>query len=89
MQEILKGRGQLEDWQAPHGKHEVDYHFEIVTEIVERQGFPPVAGRRRSKGNIVSTVGDRLPEGEYRLYAEDGEVLKVKNLGFVWAILSS
>lgn len=89
MRETLEGRGQLEAWVNPVQKHEVDYHFEITTDIVERPGFPKVAARKHAHGTVISTVGKSFAEGEYRLFAQDGEILKVKNLGLAWTILAS
>jgi hypothetical protein len=87
--EILEGSGQLERWDRPEKRHPVRYRFTTTSEILEKPGFPRVVVARHSSGDIVSDVGEHFPEGEYRLFAEDGEVLKVKNLGIVWAILAS
>lgn len=86
----LRGRGQLEAWERPGRKYEVNYEFEIDTEVVERKGFPRVATRRHVRGTVVSVPGGQFPEGDYRLYAADGEVLKVQNVGLgMWVIAPS
>jgi hypothetical protein len=89
LEEIIEGVGQLEQWEHAETKHEVRYRFRITTEVIEKPGFPSVAGRQHSQGTVNSTRGETFPEGEYRLYAED-EILKVKNLGMgLWVILAS
>jgi hypothetical protein len=88
MQEEVEGVGQLEKWEHPDKKHEVQYQFRISTEIIARPGFPPMT-ERRSKGTVQSVAGELLPEGEYRLYTDE-EILKVKNAGLgIWVILAS
>ena len=62
------------------------YHFDIVTEVVARPGFPRVASHSSSRGDVRAVDGRSIPSGHYDLHTED-EILHVKNLG-VWVILS-
>ena len=90
MHERLEGRGQLENWERPEKKIPVEYVFDVTTDILARPGFPPVATRRRSEGRIQTLAGESITKGYYRLFAQDGEILKVQNIGLDhWAILAS
>jgi len=89
LHDTLKGKGRLVSGDKPPTEYQVEYEFHILTRIVERPGLPRVASQRSSTGVVRSTDGKAIPEGYYRLYAEDGEVLRVKNLGTTWAILAS
>jgi hypothetical protein len=90
MQERIRGQGQLEDWDLPTTKRSVSYLFDITTDVLARPGFPPVTTRRHSLGRISAVTGDSIREGYYRLYASDGEILKVQNVGLgQWVILAS
>jgi hypothetical protein len=88
LHDTILGEGQLEDWDHPAQKIQVAYKFEI-TEVLAAARFPSVATRRHSTGTISALNGEPVLEGYYRLYAHDGEILKVKNLGFSWVILAS
>jgi hypothetical protein len=49
-----------------------------------------VASKRDSTGSVNAIDGKIIPEGEYQLHAEDGEILRVQNTGFgEWVILAS
>jgi len=91
MLEAIEGRGKLEDWDVPKVQMPVVYRFQIRTEILNRAGFPPVAARKHSIGLVQTLSGDCISgEGYYRLFAEDGEILKVQNVGLgQWVILAS
>jgi len=85
----IEGQGQLENWERPDKKTPVSYHFDITTEVLERPGFPRVVARKHSIGSVRTISGVPIAEGEYRLFAEDSEILKVKNLFGQWVILAS
>lgn len=80
MLDHLGGTGQLEKWDQPDGQDEVIYRFAIEADTAALRG----------QGTIRSTVGTGFPEGIYRLFCADGEILRVKNLGMgIWTIVSS
>lgn len=56
---------------------------------MEKTGFPPVAARSSSSGVVRSVDRTSIPEGIYQLYAEDGELIRVKSLGIGWVVLAS
>ena len=89
LNDTIRGEGQLEDWDRPTEKTQVAYEFEITTEISAAAGLSGVTTRRHSTGKIHALDGEFIPQGFYRLYASDGEILKVKNLGASWVILAS
>jgi hypothetical protein len=87
MRERIEGRGQLESWERPEKKIPVEYVFDIITDVLARPGFPPVATKKHSEGRIHSVAGESITQGYYRLFAEDGEILKVQNVGLdYWSI---
>jgi hypothetical protein len=87
--EKKEGRGQLESWDRPDKKLPVAYAFDITTDIVARPGVPRVAARSHSMGKITALTGESIAEGSYQLFASDGEILKVKNVGLgQWVILT-
>lgn len=89
MHEPLEGQGELERWERPGDRFPVEYFFDIVTEVRDRPGFPSATARSHSSGRVTALSGKPLSEGYYRLFASDGEILKVKNLGFGgWVILA-
>jgi hypothetical protein len=89
MHERLEGQGRLESSQQPEKVYEVVYQFDIVTDVVERPGFPPVVGNSHSRGTIRSVDGEPIPEGYYQLHASDGEIIRVKHLTLgTWVILA-
>jgi hypothetical protein len=90
LHERIEGQGQLENWDQPGNKFSVDYEFDITTEILEKPGLPPVGTRKHSRGNVSSSTREFIEQGYYRLYASDGEILRVQNVGLdLWVILAS
>ncbi|HEY4739188.1 MAG: hypothetical protein WA734_01655 [Candidatus Acidiferrales bacterium] len=89
MEDHFEGDGELERWNDPDGKHLARYQFTIISEIVEKRGFPRVASKQHGIGRVSSLTGESFPEGEYRLFAAD-KILKVLTSGFEhWEILAS
>jgi hypothetical protein len=84
--ENLRGRGEIERWDCPNGRHDINYDFIIITETIERPGFPRPESMRHISGDVFSFAGELFSEGEYRLHAKEG-ILKVKNLGYEWTIV--
>jgi hypothetical protein len=90
MEEYSEGDGELERWENPDKKYPVRYQFTITTEIITKTGIHAVGTKRHGVGRVTSLSGAVFAEGEYRLIAEDSEVLKVFNSGLDhWEILSS
>jgi hypothetical protein len=90
MHERIEGKGRLETITPPEKVWQVSYRFDITTNIVRKPGFPEVAGRRDSTGKVSSFDGKPIPEGDYHLHAEGGEILRVQNVGMgTWTILPS
>ena len=90
MNERIEGKGLLRSIRPPIVEFDVVYQFDIVTAVVRRPGFPPVAGHSHSKGTVRAVNGQFIPEGIHQLEAEDGETLRVTNVGLgEWCILSS
>ncbi len=90
MLEHFEGTGQLEKWDQPDSQDEVIYRFVLEADIIETPEEPRVAATLRGQGTVSSTVGTGFPEGFYRLFCADGEILRVKNLGMnIWTIVSS
>ena len=86
MNDRIEGQGRLETIEPPEKVWQVKYRFDTTTNVVRRSGFPAVAGR--STGTIQSLDGKQIPEGEYHLHADDGEIIRVQNLGLgEWTIL--
>ena len=88
MIEVLDGTGILHTLVSPPAEWRVRYHFDIRTEIIQRPGFPAVRGHSEGRGTVTNIDGSLIPQGTFELTAEDGEILRVKNLGIVWAIIS-
>ena len=89
MQEELKGKGILRRIDLEPAEWAVEYHFSIVTTLLRKPGFPPVAARADGRGTVSAQDRSRIPEGHYQLTIEGGEILRVKNLGLAqWVILS-
>lgn len=90
MHEIKKGEGSLTAVTSPEMSCRVTFKFDIVRNIVRRPGFPVAVGRADSRGIVQSVDGTLLPEGIYQLEADDGEILRVENVGLgTWVISSS
>jgi hypothetical protein len=89
LRERIEGKGRLETIAPPEKVWQVNYRFDITTNIVEKPGFSRVASRRDSTGTVSSLDGKAIPEGEYQLHTDD-EILRVQNTGFgEWVILAS
>ena len=89
--ETLEGTGKLRRIGIPPLAFDVTYHLDIITSVIAHPGIPAmVRGRSRSQGTITSVTNEFIPGGEYDLETEDGETLRVKNLGVNhWHILAS
>ena len=86
MNERIEGQGRLETTEPPEKVWQVSYRFDTVTNIVRRQA------RSDGRGIIQSLNGRPIPEGVYRLHAEN-TIHRVQNLGpdvglKTWVILS-
>ena len=90
MVETLEGEGILTSLENPEHGWRVNYNFSITTETVTvtTPGFPPVGSHLKARGTVVSLNGQAIPDGTYQLDAEDGEILRVKNMGGLWAIIA-
>ena len=88
MVETLEGEGILTSLETPSHGWKVKYRFSITTNTVRTPGFPPVASRSSSMGTVVALNGQSIPDGYYQLTAEDGEILRVKNIMGQWVILA-
>jgi hypothetical protein len=88
MIEVLNGTGILRTLVPPPTEWHVRYNFDIRTDIIQRPGFPSVHGHSEGRGTVADIDGELIPQGTFELTAEDGEILRVKNLGIVWAIIS-
>jgi hypothetical protein len=90
LKDKIEGVGELESWEEVGDRFPVEYFFEIITDILERPGFPQVAARRHGSGFVQPLSGKFVTEGYYRLFASDGEILKVENVALgEWVILDS
>ena len=88
MLETLEGEGILVSAESPEHGWKVKYHFSITTNTVRTPGFPPVASHSSSTGSVVALNGQSILDGYYQLTAEDGEILRVKNMSGQWVILA-
>jgi hypothetical protein len=89
MLEHKSGIGRLVSRQGDGREWKVKFDFAIYTRIIERPGFPRVAAKSNSNGKLYALSGEALPEGEYDLYCDDGEIMRVCNLGLgEWAMLA-
>jgi hypothetical protein len=86
MEEIKEGTGRLRSTEATPQEFDVRFRFVITTEITI-PGRQRVGVQFKSEGVVESIDGRLLPTGWYQLEAEDGEILRVKNLGSTWVIL--
>jgi len=84
----VNGEGRLVSLQWPRREWRVAFRFQIQTTTINRPGFPQVAALGETTGRVEDLAGDLLPEGDYDLYADDGTVLRVSNVGMnEWAIV--
>lgn len=89
MPEELEGKGTLRRLEPPTAEWQVEYRFAIAMAIRQRTGFPRIGARLYSSGTVSASDGKVIPEGYYELTAQDGEILRVKNLGIgQWTILA-
>jgi len=90
MLETIEGKGRLESIREPGKIRQVTYRFDITTTHERKSGVAGSAVVRRSDshGWVRSLDGTPIPQGEYTLYAEDGEILRVDYFD-VWAIVGS
>jgi len=88
MDERLKGTGKL-TWLGPPSKEwTVHYNFSIILRL-ESSNLPRAAAHSTSNGAVWDTNDEVIPQGIFQLEAEDGEILRVKNLGFnTWVIVA-
>lgn len=77
--EVVEGVGRLESIREPEKVWQVKYHFE-VTSTYSRKSVGSVglrSERKWSEGTVASVDGTTIPQGEYRLPAQDEEILRV------------
>ena len=88
MVEILEGVGRLESITEPGKVWQVKYRFEITTTYSRKSagGVGVRVDRKWSEGTVASVDGTAIPQGEYTLHAQDGEILRVDNYD-VWSIV--
>ena len=86
--EIVEGVGRLESIGEPEKVWQVKYRFEVTT-MHRRMSVGSVGlrtDRKWSEGTVISVDGTAIPQGEYTLHAEDGEILRVDYFD-VWSIV--
>jgi hypothetical protein len=88
MEERLRGTGMLRHVTDSAIGWDVGYEFTIRRGIIQQAGFPTVVAQSSSHGSVWSLSGDAIRRGYYELTTEDGETLRVKNLGVDWAIIA-
>jgi hypothetical protein len=88
MDEIIEGVGRLESVREPGKVWQVNYRFEITSTYRRKSvgGVGVRVDRKWSGGTVVSVNGATIPQGEYTLHAQDGEILRVDNFD-VWSIV--
>jgi hypothetical protein len=85
-----EGNGKLRGIRTPMTEFDVLYEFTIVEHVIRRPGFPPAPGHTDTGGTVRSINGQFIPEGIYQLETEDGQSLRVTNLGLgEWRVLAS
>jgi len=86
--EIVEGVGRLESIREPEKVWQVKYRFKVTTTHSQKSagGVSLRADRKWSEGTVVSGDGTAIPQGEYTLHAQDGEILRVDNYD-VWSIV--
>jgi len=81
----LTSTGKLERCEHSDGMHDVDYYFRPEPELT---GWPRrLTMRIRAVGLVVPTNGEVFSEGQYLLYTKR-KIMKVKNLDYMWIVLS-
>lgn len=88
MVETLEGIGRLESIREPGKFWQVKYRFEITSTYNRKSagGVGVRVDRKWSEGTVVSVDGTPIPQGEYTLHAEDGEILRVDYFD-IWSIV--
>ena len=88
MDETVEGSGRLESIREPGKIWQVKYHFEIKSTYSPKTagGVGVRVDRKWSDGTLASVDGTAIPQGEYTLHAEDGEILRVDYFD-VWSIV--
>jgi len=88
MGEILEGVGRLESIREPGKFWQVKYRFEITSRYSQKSagGVGLRVDRKWSEGTVASVDGTAIPQGEYTLYAQDGEILRVDYFD-IWSIV--
>jgi hypothetical protein len=65
----------------------VKYSFVIQQTTVTRPDRPPASGPAGSRGTVSSLDGSYFSEGLYLLTLNDGQRVRVQNLGGEWRVL--
>ena len=78
----IKGTGTLRTTSRTPTEWKVTYRFAFQANIVKRTGFARVAANIDNEGRVTATNGDFIPEGHFKLTAEDAEVLASDFLHF-------
>ena len=88
MVETIKGQGRLESIREPGKVRRVEYRFDITTTYERKSGAAggALVARRESQGTVRALDGTPIPQGEYSLHADEGEILRVDNFD-VWTIV--
>jgi len=89
MDEILEGQGRLESIRDRTKVWQVRYHFQIKSTYNRKTagGVGVRVDRKWSEGGTVEALdGTPIPEGEYTLHTEDGEILRVDHFDGLWTI---
>jgi len=67
----------------------VNYHFDVLTEVVHMPGGHSAPGRRPTAGQISPHGGQILPNGIYELTLEGGEQQRVQKIENEWHFLAN
>jgi hypothetical protein len=86
MVETIEGQGRLESIREPSKVWRVAYRFDITTTHKRKSGVAGVAlvTRRESQGTVRALDDTPIPQGEYWLHADEGEILRLDNFD-VWS----
>jgi hypothetical protein len=76
----LQGSGKLISGDAAVGDFEVSFSFTVVTKV-SKSGAPSEPEEKFMFGNVWSRDGRSIPDGQYDLHAQSGEVLQVRKGG--------
>ena len=80
----LRRNGAMQRWAT----RQVKYRFEITSTYSRKSvaGVGVRVDRKWSEGTVVSVDGAMIPQGEYTLHPQGGEILRVDNFD-VWSIV--